>query len=108
MYLFLIKYITSLNITRNLEDYKYSVIQKYQVLIHLSPYFEAYVFYYERKILHRYLLYIVITQIFSSFLTITEMELAQLMNVLISVRLQPFSASQPLYILILFQFAVWK
>lgn len=71
MYLFLIKYIT-LNITRNLEDYKYSVIQKYQVLIHLSPYFEAYVFYYERKILHRYLLYIVITQIFSSFLTITE------------------------------------
>ena len=48
MYLFLIKYIT-LNITRNLEVYKHSVIQKYQVLIHLPPYFEAYVFYYEKK-----------------------------------------------------------
>ena len=76
MYLFLIKYIT-LNITRNLEVYKHSVIQKYQVLIHPPPYFEAYVFYYEKKILHRYLLYIVIMHIFSSFLTITENEISK-------------------------------
>ena len=101
MYLCLLKNIT-LNIIRNLEVYKYSVIQKYQVLIHLSPYFEAYVFHYEKKSC----INTSCTQSLCMFLVLSlqslKMKLAKLMNVLFSRRLVPFYASQPLYVLLKF------